>query len=179
VALALAGAVACSRAQARVTPEAPPPLVVPPPPPRLVEAIERDERPQVEAVQDTAPPPAETKPAPAPAHRAETPRPEPPKPEAPVEAAKPPEEPPRATLKTAPSEREQQIEANVRRLMKSASGSLDKINPNRLNADAKGQFESARGFLRQAEEALKVRNLVLAETVADKAATIAAQLAGR
>jgi hypothetical protein len=171
----------CSRPQPRLTPELPA-LEVPPPPPRVVEAAETEPAPTVGVVQDTAPAPApRPKPVPAAPPRSE-PKPEPPRVEGPpADAAKPAEEPPKTqpTLQTAPSQREREIEANVRRLMESATRDLQSVSPNRLNSDAKGQYESARGFLRQADEALKVRNLLLAETVADKAAKLAAELAGR
>jgi outer membrane biosynthesis protein TonB len=179
--VAAAGSTACFRAQARTTPEMPP-LEVPPPPPRIVETIEVDDTPEppVEVVADPETAPA-TRPRPAPVPpRTEAPRPEPPRIEGPpAEPPRPADEPARTTLQTTPADREGQVEASVRRLMTSATNDLNRVNYNRLNADAKGQYESAKGFLRQAEEALKGRNLVFAETVAEKAATLAAQLAGR
>ena len=48
--------------------------------------------------------------------------------------------------------------------------------PASLNADGRAQFETARRFLQQAEEALKARNIVFAGKLADKAATMAAVL---
>ena len=45
-----------------------------------------------------------------------------------------------------------------------------------LGSDARAQFDSAMGFVRQADEALKVKNLVYAGQLADKAATMAALL---
>jgi hypothetical protein len=48
-----------------------------------------------------------------------------------------------------------------------------------LDADAKIQYDTAKRFVRQAEDAVKSKNLVFAKNLADKAATIADQLAGR
>ena len=45
-----------------------------------------------------------------------------------------------------------------------------------LGTEAKAHFDAARGFIRQAEEALKVKNLIYAGQLADKAATMAALL---
>ena len=48
-----------------------------------------------------------------------------------------------------------------------------------LNADAQTQYDTAKRFIRQAEDALRAKNLVFAKNLADKAAALAAQLAGR
>jgi hypothetical protein len=53
------------------------------------------------------------------------------------------------------------------------------VDYNRLNADARTQYDQAKRFASQADEALKARNLVFASYLADKAAALAAQLAGR
>ena len=45
-----------------------------------------------------------------------------------------------------------------------------------MGTDAKAQFDAALGFIRQADEALKVKNLIYAGQLADKAATMAALL---
>jgi hypothetical protein len=41
------------------------------------------------------------------------------------------------------------------------------------------QYDTAKRFIRQADDAVKSKNLVFAKNLADKAAVIAAQLAGR
>jgi len=48
-----------------------------------------------------------------------------------------------------------------------------------LNADARTQYDTAKRFVTQADDAIRTKNLVYAKSIAEKAATIAAQLAGR
>jgi hypothetical protein len=64
-------------------------------------------------------------------------------------------------------------------LLLEANFNLNRIDYGRLNADARGQYDSAKGFVRQAEEALRGKNLVFASYLADKAATLAARLRER
>lgn len=164
------------RVQARTTPE-PPPLDVPLPPPRLVEAAE------------TAPPEPVAL-LPEPARSGPLPRTPPPATPQLSEAAKPePAEPPKApdelkppaaaTLRTTPTEEEGMLNRRTRGLLVEATSHLSRIDYGRLNADAKSQYDSARAFVRQAEEALRGRNLVFASYLADKAATLAVQLRGQ
>jgi hypothetical protein len=47
------------------------------------------------------------------------------------------------------------------------------INLGRLNADRRADYDSARRFLAQAEAAVKENNLLLAQSSAEKAATLA------
>jgi hypothetical protein len=49
----------------------------------------------------------------------------------------------------------------------------------RLSADGRMQYEQSKRFIQQAEDALKTQNFVFAQTLADKAATLAAELLGR
>ena len=56
---------------------------------------------------------------------------------------------------------------------------LNRIDYRVLNADAKTQYDTAKRFIRQADEAMRAKNLVFAKTVADKAVVLAAQLGGR
>jgi len=67
----------------------------------------------------------------------------------------------------------------VRDLLASASRDLGQVNYARLSADGRVQYEQSKRFSAQAEDALKQRNLVFAATLADKAATLAAELLGR
>ena len=168
----------CVRARARTTPD-PPALDVPLPHPRLVEAAET--------------PPPEPLTLPAEPTRSTLPRPKTPPPPAAqqTESAKPPE-PPKApeepkelkpaaatTLRTTPTEQEGELERRTRGLLLEATSNLNRIDYGRLNPDAKGQYDSAKGFVRQAEDALRTQNLVFASYLADKAATLAAQLRGK
>jgi hypothetical protein len=56
---------------------------------------------------------------------------------------------------------------------------LGRVNVARLSADGRAQFEQARRFAQQAQQALNARNFVFAATLADKAVQLAADLAGR
>ena len=48
-----------------------------------------------------------------------------------------------------------------------------------LNAEARVQYDTAKRFISQSQEALRAKNLVFARSLADKAAALAAQLAGK
>lgn len=50
---------------------------------------------------------------------------------------------------------------------------LDAIDRRRLNAGRRGDYDSARRFLSQAEAAVKDNNLLLAESSVEKAETLA------
>ncbi len=60
--------------------------------------------------------------------------------------------------------------------MAEAARDLDRTDYRALNAERRAQYDTARRFLQQADDALKVKNLVFAEQLADKAATLAAAL---
>ncbi len=184
VALGAPLATSCTRAHAKVTPEVPP-LEVPPPPPRVVEPTETETPPPVPLVKEPA---RHTNPqAPRQTHPAESPRPEvkpePAKPEA-APAPEPPkteapQPPPVTTLQTTPAEAEGEVERSIRGVLDRARGDLGRVDYGRLNKDARNQYDTAKRFVQQADDALRAKNLVFAKYIADKAATIAAQLAGR
>jgi len=170
----------CVRVHARTEPE-PPPLDAPAPPPRKVEARTPEAPPPVTLVEPgptvLAPPP----PAPSAQQRPDPTKPEPPKvePVPPVEAAKPVEDSksqPTTTLQTTPAEREAQVEKGARDMLARALSDLNRIDYSRLKADARAQYDQARRFISQAEDALQKRNLVFASNLADKASTLASQL---
>ena len=71
------------------------------------------------------------------------------------------------------SERFARVAARARRTI------LNRIDYRALNADARTQYDTAKRFVTQAEEALRAKNLVFARNLADKAAALAAQLAGK
>jgi hypothetical protein len=174
--------VACARAQARTVPE-PPDLDMPAPPPRVVEVSDSNVPPPLPLPSEPErnPPPRIRS---APPARAEAPKPEPPKVDQPVaETAKPPEEPaklpPATTLQTAPADREGEIEGRIRAALYKAAADLGRVNYRNLTTDARNQYDTAKGFMRQAEDARRARNLDFARNLADKAAALAAQLAGR
>lgn len=169
----------CTHAQAKSTPDMPP-LAMPAPPPRDVEPSDVEVPPPLPLVPEPAHnPPARPRPTPAP--RTE-PRPEPPKPEQPpAEPPKPAEEPirPPTILQTTPAAAEGEVERSIRASLQRASADLNRIDYRALNADARTQYDTAKRWVRQADDAIRAKNLVFAKSIAEKAATIAAQLAGR
>jgi hypothetical protein len=174
----------CVRTQAKVTPDAP--LDMPEPPPRDVESAESEPPPLVPLVQEPARnTPARPRPAPQrEPSRTEPSRPEPARPEPPaVEPSRPAEEPPRPPgaiiLQTTPPTAEGDVERSIRASITRANGDLNRVDYRALNNDARTQYDTAKRFIRQADEALRAKNLVFAKTVSDKAAALAAQLAGR
>jgi hypothetical protein len=179
VTLALYSALAagCAKAQARTEPLVPE-LTPPPAPPRVVESYPDETVAPAEpatsdggasssAARNTVKPPM---PAPP---RVETPvKPvEPPR----VEPEKPASPPPALTLKPSPGT-ESTTAGSIRNLLGRAGKDLSRVNYASLTQDGKTQYDTARRFMEQAEEALRNGNLVFAGKLADKAATMAAVL---
>lgn len=160
---------ACRRPPVRTTPPMPE-LQVPPAPPRNLEAIEPQVPPPVPLVDvpsRTVERPRAAVPA-APREKTE------PKPEPPAEPAKAEDRP--ATLQTATPSPDGEVERRIRGLLQSAQNDLNRIDYRKLNPDPQLQYDTAKSFIRQAEAALQSKNLVLAQTMAEKAATLASQL---
>ena len=180
-ALLAVGALSCVHGRARTLVELPP-LDMPSPPPRVVETSAPPQSPVV-----TLPDEPRTnvlRPSPEPTPRADARKPAE-LPRAEQTAAEPPRpfddsaRTPPTTLQTAPAQREGEVERRVRVLIAQAFNDLNHVNYQALNADARNQYDTARRFAGQAEEALRTRNLVFASNLADKAAGLAAQLSGR
>jgi outer membrane biosynthesis protein TonB len=157
----------------------PTPLDMPEPPPRVVEVHEPEAPPPIslpeEPVRSTP-----TRPRPTPA--AENPRPsQATPPETPADAAKPEDLTPRPapTLQTTPTQREEELERRIKGMLGQAMTDLNRINYQNLSADGRSQYDLAKRFVSQADDALKAKNLAFASTVAEKAVTLAMQLAGR
>jgi outer membrane biosynthesis protein TonB len=181
---------ACTRAQAKVTPDQP--LEVPAPPPREVEVSENEPPPPVALVPEparNAPSRSRSPATPREPQRAEPARPDAAKPEpAQTEPPKPIEDPkppviapssPPTTLQTTPATAEGEVERVIRASLARANADLNRIDYRALNRDARTQYDTAKRFVLQSERALGEKNLVFAKSVADKAAALAAQLAGR
>lgn len=163
---------ACAKARAHTEP-AIPVLAPPPPPPRVVETYIDEPVPTIEPSPVEA---ALASPPTRPATRAPVSRPEPPKSEpARTEPERPPSAPPALTLKPAAGA-EAKTEASIRALMGRASRDLQRVNYAALDADGRAQYDTARRFMQQADDALKGGNLAFAGKLADKAATMAAVL---
>lgn len=183
--LAVAALSACSHPQAKTIATAPEvPLDVPAPPPRAVQPIAAEALPPVgplteEPARTTVPRPARPAAQTPPAPRTDAPAPADTKP--PDDAASRPAAPaPGApTLQTTPAQQEGEVEARIRGVLSRAATDLTHVDYGRLPANAKSQYDSAKRFVSLSEDAIRARNLVYAGTLADKAAELAAQLAGR
>ena len=164
------GSSACAKARAATVPDGPP-LAMPAPPERVLVPVDA---PAPVATQPEPDPPAPTaaapKPAPRPAAAAPKPQPAPP---AAAAQAPPPADTRQLTTNPAGSAA---VERNVRDLLARAARDLGRVNYARLSADGKAQYDQSKRFTAQAQDALRERNFVFAETLADKAATLAAQL---
>jgi hypothetical protein len=154
-----------------------PPLDVPSAPERVLAPVE--EAPVAAApVPET--PPAVVAPRPAPATR-------PPAPAPPAQPAAAPAPPPATTAAPtavprdlrAASPANTATEGSVRELLARAARDINQVNYNRLSSEGRAQYDQSKRFSIQAEQALRERNLVFAATLADKAATLAAELLGR
>src|SRR5207302_11178339 len=170
---------------AKASPDAPA-LDMPPPPPRSVEPMEAEPpaTPPTEEPVRHAPTPSGSsgrRTTPTSAPRPDAAKPEPPKPEPAAEPAKAPDETskPPTTLQITPAGSEGGVERSIRTILRRATGDLSRVDYQKLNADARTQYDTAKRFVTQAEDALRAKNLVLAKSVADKAAGLAAQLASR
>jgi hypothetical protein len=166
LAVGLAGAAACNK---EIKPQLPTPVVfmeTPPPPGRLFIPVELPE---------PAPPPPDTPeppvPLPVPA------RPAPAAPARPVErpaAATPPETAPAPVLRT--NDDTAGTERRIAQLIETAEQNLNKVNYRDLNPNARTQYDAARNFIRQAGDAMKVKNYTYADQLATRAATLAGLL---
>jgi hypothetical protein len=178
----------CAGAQAAKTTPDGPPLDVPAPPPREVELPGTDVvPPPVPLPQEparNAPPTTRTRPTPPRENRPEAPKTDVPKADQPPsEPPKPPgsndESKPPSTLQTKPASEEGELERTIRLSLTRAADNLNRVDYRKLNTEARAQYDSAKLFIRQAEDLVRQKNLVFAKTIAEKAATLAAQLAGR
>ena len=160
----------CAAKAAPLGPTGLPALDVPEPPTRLVvPPTEPDIVPPVEAVPPATSEVKPPRPRETPPPRTATPPPtDPPVVDPPVVAPPPP------VLSTSADTTN--LEKRVRDKLAQAIADLGQVNRLNLGTDARGQYDSALRFIRQSEEALKVKNLVYASQLADKAATMAALL---
>jgi hypothetical protein len=174
VALLTATAAGCARPQAKTQPEMPM-LEPPPPPPRLVvvEPLEEEVRPEPPAPSPPLQRPRQQQP------RAEPLRQDAPKPDPPKAEVKPTEIDEAPRLEILPAGNEDQSEPRIRQLIANATRDLNRIDYRQLNPDRRTQYDTAKRFMEQAEEALARRNLVFAFRLADKAAEMAHLLLSR
>ncbi|MCA1559402.1 MAG: hypothetical protein LC753_06350 [Acidobacteria bacterium] len=175
---------ATTRAQA---PADRPPLDVPAAPPRIIEPMPSP--PQLAAIEPVAelpePPPA-TPPrpkAPRDTSARDTPKPDA-KPETPPEPAAPVAPPPAAAapvppLSTPGTADGSEAARQVRQVLDRATKALSSVDYRVINKELRAQYDNAKLFMQQAEEAIKQSNFVYAKVLADKADRIAKELQGR
>jgi len=164
----------CAKARAETVPDGPP-LATPQPPSRVFAPIEEEplvSSPVAEAPAATAP---RVPPATQPVRR--TPQPEPEKP-APTPAPAASVEAPRV-LSAASAPPDPEAEKRINALLRNAKDDLNRVDYRGLTRGGREQYDSAKGFTEEAEKALKERNFIYAQTAADKAAKLAAELLGR
>ncbi len=171
---------ACGRQRVATQPDLPP-LAPPPPPERVVAPPDTSQEPPAPAPEPEQKAPRRAAPRNQGA-RETAPKTEPAKPVPPVvapPAGPPAQQQPATTLQTTSPATTLEMDRTARGLLAQAKNDLGRVKPGTLNADGRGQFEAARRFIEQADQALKEQNFVLALRLADKAATIAAVLVGR
>ncbi|HZI80248.1 MAG TPA: hypothetical protein VFD69_12085 [Vicinamibacterales bacterium] len=177
VAIAAGAASGCAKTKPLVVADGPP-LAMPLPPARVFAPPEEPipvQAPPPEIADAEPPKPAARPPArrsPPPPAEAAKPEPEPP----PVAASPAPE--PARELRAAPSAADATAERQVKDLLTRASRDLNRVDYRRLSNEGRSQYDQAKRFAEQAEQALKERNFVFASTLADKAAMLASQLGG-
>lgn len=159
---------ACAHPKAETLPEMPP-LVVPAAPDRVIVPPPPEEPPVLAVPEQTASPSRPTRPRPQ----------QPPSSKVDPAPAQPAAAPAAGALQTTLPANQAEVVRNVRDLLTRAQRDLKRVDYAALNADGKAQYDTARRFVDQAEQALKEQNLVFALTLADKAATIGRSLVSR
>lgn len=171
-------AAGCGKAQAKTAPDGPP-LDIPSPPARVIAPADEPIVTAPAEPLEPAPAPASTTRRPVRRTQAEsTQKPEPSPPaEAPAPQAAPPE--PALTMAAPTLRAPGSAEKPIRDLVARAQRDLARVDYAKLSEDGRAQYEQSKRFVQQAEQALKDQNFVFAQTLADKAATLAAELLGR
>lgn len=169
------GVSACAKARAE-TPDGPP-LAVPAPPPRVIAPAEEPlAATPVELTEPAPTPPNPSRRAPARSNNAPAQKPDQPPPVEPPA----PQAAPDIPAEPAPTLRAPGVaEKPVRDRLMAANRDLGRVDYLKLSVDGRAQYEQSKRFIQQAEDALKTQNFVFAQTLADKAAQIAAELLGR
>jgi hypothetical protein len=185
LALALQAA-ACVTARAQVQPEDRPALVVPPVPPRVIDPLP-PEPPPIEPVGElpTAPvnPPRARPPAREPnrtstseSKPAESKPPDTPPVDPAAGTQTTPAPPPVQPLRTPGTSDGPEMAKQVRETLDRANRTLNGIDYQALKPDSRANYDNAKSFIKQAEDALNANNLVVAKLLAERAENIAKQL---
>jgi hypothetical protein len=85
---------------------------------------------------------------------------------------------PPSQLRAAPAAADAAAERQVRELLARAARDLSRTDYRKLTVEGRAQYDQSKRFADQAEGAIKERNLVFAQTLAEKAATLAGALGG-
>ena len=91
----------------------------------------------------------------------------------------PPETTPAPALQLASPGTSGHAEQTVKQQLVKAESDLGQVQRQTLSVDAQAQFDTAKRFIDLANQAIRDKNLVFAQTLADKAAVIAALLRQR
>jgi len=91
----------------------------------------------------------------------------------------PPPAPPAAQLRTPQTADTNNAEKAVRGTLDRARSLLQNVDYRLLNSERKKAYDDSMRFMRQSEDALKEGNLVFALSLANKAETLAKELAGK
>ena len=185
LALALQAA-ACTAARAQVQLEDHPALVVPPVPPRVIDPLPA-EPPPIEPVGELPAAPANPPRSRPPArdqNKQTAPEPKPaeskPPDTPPVDPAAgtqtTPAPPPVQPLRTPGTSDGPEMAKQVRETLDRANRTLNNIDYQALKPDSRANYDNAKSFIKQAEDALKANNLVVAKLLAERAENIAKQL---
>lgn len=191
VAALAVGLAGCASAQAKSKPADRPALVVPQAPPRVIEPAAE----MPEPVSDIPSSPNVTPPNPPSGAsrsngRTTAPKPEAPKPDPKAQDPKPMDQgpvepvpqvppPPPAQLRTPETADASNAGRAVQTTIDRARGFLNSVDFAPLSNDRKKVYNDAKLMIQQAEDSLKRGNLGIAQGVANKAETLAKELAGR
>lgn len=171
--LAASAAGGCAKMRAETVPDGPP-LATPQPPSRVFAPVE--EEPLVSSPVENAPvATAPRVPAPPPPAR----RTPPPEPEKPVAAAPQPSVDVPRVLSAASAPGDPEAERRITEMLRNATRDLNRVDYRGLTRGGRESYDQAKGFIEEAEKALKERNFVYAQTTADKAGKLATELLGR
>jgi len=177
-------AAACTAARAQVQPEDHPALVVPPVPPRVIDPIPA-EPPAIEPVGELPSPPVNPPRSKPPSREPNRPAANDSKPEAkpaetpvvdPAASPQTPPAPPVPPLRTPGTSDGPEMAKQVRETLDRANRTLGNIDYQALKPDSRANYDNAKSFIKQAEDALKANNLVVAKLLAERAENIAKQL---
>ena len=175
----LAGACASASAKSKDVPG----LNIPPVPPRVIAPSPEpppepvNDLPVVAPMPPAAPSPRASRPTPRP--QAEKPPEKPPEtpPDTPAPVPQPPAQPP-AQLRT-PQTADGSVGRTVQSAIDSARALLQNVDYQKLSKERQKAYDDANRFIVEAQTAMKQGNLVFAQGVANKAETLARELAGK